>query len=121
MTKALLLLLLLLFIYFFFILLLFFFYHSSLLTPHSIFITHHLKYPNFLYPPVWHTSLNLSSLNFFNFLWTPYLLLGQSKAVSLPAEGFISIFSLFSFPLSPAKLYSRRKNTSEGKNIFCLE
>ena len=51
----------------------FFFHHSSLLTQFSSLITLHLKYPNFLYPPVWHTSLNFLSLNFSTFLWDPRL------------------------------------------------
>ena len=58
-----------LFGFFFFSFFLFFFL-SSLITSQSIFVTHHLKYPNFLYPPVWHTSLSFSSLNFLLFYGT---------------------------------------------------
>ena len=42
-------------------------HHSSLNFRHLSLITHHLKYHNFLYPPVWHTSLSFSSLKFFYF------------------------------------------------------
>ena len=44
---------------------LFGFFFSSLITLHSIFITHHLKYPNFLYPPIWHTYLFITQFFYF--------------------------------------------------------
>ena len=52
-----------------------FFHHSSLLTQFSslILITHHLKYPNFLYPTRLAHVFSFSSLKFFYDLWDSLL------------------------------------------------
>ena len=79
----------------------FFFHHSSLLTQFSSPITHHLKYPNFLYPPVWHTSLSFSSLKFFYF-FVGLIPVNWSIPSIKPTCGTHSPpFSLFSFSLHP--------------------
>ena len=49
----------------------FFFYHSSLLSQFPSLITHHLKYPITLHKVCLASSLNLSSLKIFNYLWVP--------------------------------------------------
>ena len=63
----------LLFFFFFFFLKFFFFYHSSLLTQFSPLVTHNLKYPNFLYPPIWHIFLLSHHSNISTVLWDPCL------------------------------------------------
>ena len=51
----------------------FFFNHPSLLTQFSSLVTHNLKYPNFLYPPVWHIFLLSHHSNISTVLWDPCL------------------------------------------------
>ena len=73
----------------------FFFFFSSL-------ITHYLKYLNFLYPPIWHTSLNFSSLNFFYFFVgaTPEHNVKPRLAYLCNILGLKGHFTLF-FPFNP--------------------
>ena len=79
----------------------FYFYHSSLLIQFSSLITHYLKYPNFLYSPVWHTSLNFSSLNFSTFLWDTYLstMLGHGQPTHVTYIHLSPLAHIF-FPFS---------------------
>ena len=66
--------------------------------------THHIKYPNFLYPTCLAHVFSFSSLNFFYFLWNPYLSTMSGIPVSLPASHrfIISYHLLFiSFSLQP--------------------
>ena len=79
----------------------FFFHHSSLLTQFSSLITLHLKYPNFLYPPVWHTSLNFSSLKFFYFFVGPIPVNWSIPSIKPTCKTHSPPFSLFSFFLHP--------------------
>ena len=85
-----------------------FFFFSSLITPHSIFVTHHsslithnLKYPNFLYPPVWHTSLSFLSLKFFYFFVGPIPVNWSIPSIKPTCGTHSPPFSLFSFSLHP--------------------
>ena len=81
-------------------------HHSSLNFRHLSLITHHLKYHNFLYPPVSHTSLSFSSLKFFYFFvglipvnWSIPSIKPTCGTHSPPFSLFS--FSLFSFSLHP--------------------
>ena len=80
-------------------------HHSSLNFRNSSLITHHLKYPNFLYPPVQHTSLNFSSLNFSTFFVGPTPNVKPQLAYSRNIYSF-QPFSPHVFPLQPT--YSPR-------------
>ena len=51
----------------------FFSHHSSFNFRHSSLITHYLKYPNFLYPPLGTLHSTSHHSNFSTFLWDPYL------------------------------------------------
>ena len=64
----------------------FLFHHLSLITQFSSLINHHLKYLNFLHPTHLAHIFNFSSLNFFYFLWDPYLSTMSSILVCLLAS-----------------------------------
>ena len=82
------------------------FFFSSLIILYLIFVTRHLslKILQFFIPTHLAHVFSFSSLNFFYFLWDPYLSTMSGIPVSLPASHrfIISYHSLFiSFSLQP--------------------
>ena len=49
-------------------------FFSSLITSHSIFVAHHLKYPNSLHPTHLDIVFSFHQSNISTFLWDPYLI-----------------------------------------------
>ena len=90
-----------LFFFFFF----FITYHSSLNFRHLSLITHHLKYPNFLYLTRLAHIFSFSSLSFLYFLWELYLSTMSSNFVSLPAS------HSFYFIFQPSKYAAANRNS----------
>ena len=80
-------------------------HHSSLNFRHSSLIIHHLKYPNFLYPPVWHTSLSFLSLKFFYFFVGPIPVNWSIPSIKPTCGTHSPPFSLFSFSLFSFSLH----------------
>ena len=83
---------------------LFIYLFLSLITSHSIFVTHHssLKIPQLSTPHPFGHYFQISSLNFFYFLWDPYLSNWLETTVSLPASpSFSPIFVPAHFILPP--------------------
>ena len=81
----------------------FFFFFS--ITPHSIFVIHYLKYPNFLYPTLFGTLHSAYYHSKFSTFCGPYTYnLVKAKLLAYPRKVSSPSFSLFSFPHPPLAL-----------------
>ena len=97
------------------------FFFSSLITPHSIFVTHHLKYPNFLYPPVWHKFSTCHHSIFSTFCGTipKHHVRHSCQPTRLtPFHHFISLTIHFLFPSAPNTLPKPETSTQAFLYLF---
>ena len=85
---------------------------------HSISVTQFPSLITQFFTPVWHHHPISITQYFSHYLWIPYLSLGQSTYVLLPAEHFHPIsllFSHFPFPFQPC--HSPKAETQTHKNF----
>ena len=96
-----------------------FFFGSSLITHYSIFITHHLKYPNSLHPTCLATVFTTHHSNISTFLWVPYLSWVSNPSVisnRVPLPPFSSsLISSKKIKAQKIKAESKARKASFGK------